>query len=434
MVRKTVLLALLLLTGCSSNLYNQGRKLTEQGEYEKAIEAFYQDIAKYPDRAANWRELGVAFYEKGDLVKAEDALKQANNIQPDARTNLYLGLIYERQDMYDKAITAYGAALGLDPGGKTNNTIRAHLDLLISRKVKSEVNLALQNEANIDVDAIPENTVAVVNFDDSNLDAETAPIARGLAEFTAIDLAKVSSLRVIDRLKIDVILEELALSSSGAVDPATGPRMGRLLGSRHLVGGSMMELGESGLRLDGVIMNTVDSSASFTEPAEGALKEIFKVQKQFVFDVIDDLGIALTAEERDAISEVPTESYLAFLAYCRGLDYQRRGLLRDAQASYEKAVEYDNNFSRAQNDAATVEAGVALGDAAGSTSGFEAVVAGIAPSPTTPTSGLDSRLRIIGNNIGVVPDITTLRPVKAPPPVVGNTTVIIRVDLNVDVD
>ena len=65
--------------------------------------------------------------------------------------------------------------------------------------------------------------------------SEMAPLAKGFAEFTAIDLAKVKSLRVIDRLKIDMILDELQLSASGAVDPSTAPRMGKLLGSKHLM-------------------------------------------------------------------------------------------------------------------------------------------------------------------------------------------------------
>ncbi|MGD8604681.1 MAG: tetratricopeptide repeat protein, partial [Anaerolineales bacterium] len=231
---KTVLALLLvvvfLIVGCSQSLYNQGRRLTEEGDYDQAIDALYQEINKNPQSADAWRELGVAFYEKGDLIKAEDALKQANNIKPDARSNLYLGLIYEKQEMTDQAITAYGAALSLEGSGKTKNVIRAHLDHLIGNAITKEVNTVLANEASIDIDTIPDNTVAVVGFDDSHLPPDLAPLALGLAEFTSADLAKVKSIRVVDRMKIDVILDELKLSSSQYVNPATAPRLGRLLG------------------------------------------------------------------------------------------------------------------------------------------------------------------------------------------------------------
>ena len=424
-------LLLIMLVGCSASFYGKGRKLTEQGQYDQAIEAFYQQIAHYPQQAEAWRELGVAFYEKGDLIKAEDALKQANGIQPDARTNLYLGLIYERQEMLDQAIAAYGTALSFDPGGKTGNLIRAHLDQLIAKQMRGEIDQALQNEEAIDVAQIPENTVAVVDFDGTHLSPEMAPLAKGFAEFTAIDLAKVRSLRVIDRLKIDMILDELQLSASGAVDPATAPRMGKLLGSRHLIGGAVMDLGESGVRLDGVIVKTDDSTSMMTDPAEGAVNQIFAVQKAFVFNVLEDLGVELTAEERDAISEVPTESYLAFLAYCRGLDFQSRGFYRDAQASFQQAAQQDQNFGAAEDKVFSIDAALSLGPDA-SLSQFEAGVV-TETAPTEPTGGLDSRLRRIGG-YGDLPEFGKRRPANAPPGFGPTVTVIVRVNLNVDLD
>ena len=427
-----VVLLVIMLVGCSASFYSRGRKLTEQGQYDQAIEAFYEEIARYPQRAEAWRELGVAFYEKGDLAKSEDALKQANGIRPDGRTQLYLGLVYERQEMYDQAVAAYGAALGLGAGGKTGNVIRAHLDRLIARRMKVEVDEAIKNEQAIDIGQVPDNTVAVVDFDNSGMGTEMAPIARGLAEFTAIDLAKIGSLRVVDRLKIDMILNELALGASGAVDPASAPRMGRLLGSRHLVGGTVMDLGDSGLRLDGVIVNTEDGSSALTAPSEGVLDQVFRVQKEFVFKVIEDLGITLTAEERDAIAEVPTESYLAFLAYCRGLDYQKRGFYRDAQASFHQAVQHDQNFGEAESQAATLEAGLSLGPDY-SLSQFEGSVAATAEGPQL-TSGLDTRLRTIGRQAGGLPDLGTGRPADAPPGFGQTATVRVRINLNVDLD
>jgi len=347
MLRKLILIVAVLTAGCSQSLYMQGRKLSDEGRYDRAIEVFYDAIKANPQSGGAWRELGVAFYKKGDLEKAEEALKQAAGIKPDARTNLYIGLTYEKQNEYRPAIDAYRAALSLKPRGKTNNLIRAHLDGLISKKIKQEVDLALSNEGEIDVDAIPENTVAVVDFDDTHLSPELAPISRGLAEFTSYDLSKVNSLRVIERLKISEILSELQLSSSQFADRSVAPRVGRLLGSRKIITGTVLGIGGDAIRLDGAVVNTKDSSAELTDPVEGALQGIFKVQKDFVFGVIDSLGITLTAQERNAIEEIPTESYLAFLAYCRGLDYKGRGMLKEAHREFNNAAGIDGNFHEA---------------------------------------------------------------------------------------
>jgi len=426
-----MLLALLMLAGCSQSLYQQGKKFTQEGNYDRAIDAFYQEIAKNPQSATAWRELGVAFYEKGDYVKSEDALKQANNIEPDPRTNLYLGLLYEKQGMADQAVEAYSYALGLSPRGDTKNMIRAHLDQLVETQIRREVDEALAAEAEIDVDAIPDNTVAVVGFDDTHLTPELAPLARGLAEFTAIDLAKVHSLRVVDRLKIDAILNELKLSSTKYADRSTAPRLGKLLGSRRMVTGSVLELGEDGIKLDGAIINTTDSSLSRTAPAEGQLQKIFEVQKNFVFSIIDDMGIELTAEERDAIMEVPTESYLAFLAYCRGLDYQHRGFAREAAAAFESAASSDAAFEEAtvQLERASGQLSIAAGGDI-SVGGFETAVLS-ATDVTRVISGLDARLSNVALLGGIrIPTFLLNNPVISPPVVKGVGTIIIRGDLD----
>jgi tetratricopeptide (TPR) repeat protein len=72
----TALAASLVLIGCAQSLTSQGRQMVEQGNYDSAIDLYYRQIAANPASAELWRELGVAFYEKGDLAKAEDALKR----------------------------------------------------------------------------------------------------------------------------------------------------------------------------------------------------------------------------------------------------------------------------------------------------------------------------------------------------------------------
>ena len=62
-----------------------------------AVGQFYNEIEEHPASSRAWRELGVSFYEQGEMPRAEEALKQAAAIQTDARTHLYLGLVYEQQ-------------------------------------------------------------------------------------------------------------------------------------------------------------------------------------------------------------------------------------------------------------------------------------------------------------------------------------------------
>jgi TolB-like protein len=300
---------------------------------------------------------------------------------------------------------------------------------LIHHKIVKEVANALENESAIDAESVPENSVAVVNFDGSNLDPEFTPIAIGLAEFASADLAKVKSINVVERLKIDIIMEELKLGQQGFIDPTTAPRVGRLLGARKIVTGSIVGIGGDNFRLDGALINTFDSTTRFAEPAEGDVRKLFEVEKKLVFSLINELGVKLTAEERDAIREVPTESYLAFLSYCRGLDYQRRGMSQPAEQEFNNALNFDANFGAA--DRALQKA--AAGDMAAGYGQSVQTVEALALSSQqleTVVGGLDETLSNVVLNTGVIPAEWGRNPARSQPRLTGSGSVLIRVDFD----
>lgn len=428
-----IVLIAAMIAGCSQSYLSQGRKHLANEQYDNAIDAFYKQIAANSSDYKAWQELGIAFYKKGDLIKAEDALKQANGITPDSRTNLFLGLVYEKQEKWDMALEAFGTSLSLNPDKKTAASTRTHIDLLLAKRLAAEVAQSIANEEAISIDTIPDNTIAVSNFDASLLAPDLAPLARGLSEIVSVDLSKVVALTVIERQKIDIILDELKRGVSGYVDPATAPRVGKLLGTNKIVTGTVMGLGEDGFRINGVVVKTADGSTQNPEAKEGELKNLFKVQKDFVFALIDSLGITLSQMERDAIEEVPTESYLAFLAYCRGLDYKERGMYKTAEQEFNKALELDVNFK---------EAGFELGRVAGmenaptfevSQMNLEYIADNSGINLFDAVNGLDSRLTNVIINAGAYPG-GVVGNVTNKPPVVGGTgatgTVIIRGDLD----
>jgi len=362
-----VLVLLLTVSGCASSFYNQGRRAAAEQDLEKAVELYYKEIATDPTSARAWREIGITRFEQDDLPAAEEALRQANHIAPDARTHLYLGLIHERNQDFDLAIRSYRVSLGLDPPRKTRQLVESYLDVLVRRQVELEVQRALAAEEQLDPVEIPANSIAVMAFDASQLPPELAPLSLGLTDFTAQDLSKISSLQVVDRLKIDAVRRELELAGSDLVDPATAPRIGRLVGGRHIVTGSLLALGDDRIRLDGAVVDAVDRTTDFPEQADGAVVEFFQLQKDFVFHVVAKLGITLTPEERTAIEEIPTESYLAFMAYCRGLGLRADGRFGEAAAEFRNATGADRGFSQAARASQSLSGRIAAGFTGGGT-------------------------------------------------------------------
>jgi tetratricopeptide (TPR) repeat protein len=338
---------LLVIVGCSGNLITKGRKHLDRGEYKQAQDLFYQSIAENPTNLSAWRELGIAFYREGEFQKAEVALDNAPKGDP--LTLLYMGLVHESMEKRDQAVDDYLGALELHPRGKLAARIQKRMSGLLRQQIEERVAAISADEEEIGAADTPDNTIAVLDIDGSQLTEDIAPVARGIAALVASDLAKVQELKSVERLKLEAIMNELRLTQSGLVNTLSAPKMGRLLGAHNVVTGAMMGVQDK-LMLGGSLVDSKDGLEKQTEPSEGKLQDIFRVEKKFVFTIVDSLGIRLSVEERDAIQEVPTESYLAFLAYSRGLEYREQGYLRAAQLEFEKAGELDSDFDQAQEE------------------------------------------------------------------------------------
>lgn len=344
-----LLVLLLLLAGCGGSYYRQGLAASEKGDYDQALALLYSAVQERPDDYRAWRELGMAWYRTDSLGNAEEAFAASNRINPNALSNFYLGLIFERTGEIDKAIRVYGAAANLQGDGRTRKLIRDRLGVLIDGQLAEDARRAVRGEDTLSVRSLPENSVAVINFNGASLPPDIQPMALGLAEFVAMDLSKVSALKVLERVKINVILDELKLGESSYADSRLAPRMGKLLGSREIVVGAVTGAGESGFRIDGLLVNTVDGDVRGAQPKEGDLKRFFDVEKKFVFALLDTMGIEISKTERDAIEEVPTESFLAFMAFSKGLSYEQRGMYDEATSSFREAGREDPGFVEASS-------------------------------------------------------------------------------------
>lgn len=357
-----VLLAMVLpLAACAPSAYRQGRLHLADGKDDAALVAFTREIARHPQSAPAWREAGVAWYNLGDHARADSALTRAAEIAVDARTTLYRGLVQEARGDLAAARGSFRQTLALRPDREIRRAANAHLETILRRDAEASARAAREAEDRGSYVPPAGNTVAVVAFDTGDLPPELAPLGAGLADFVALDLGKVSSLQVVERLQIARIVGELTLMASGIVEPSTRVRAGQLLGARQLVAGTIQAPQADRLELFGAVANVDASTERDIDPIRGAQTAFFRMQKDLVFAIIANLGITLTAAERDAIQTVPTESLTAFLAYSRGIIHREAGRYREAAAEFQNAVQADGGFAEA---AAMAEMTADLADAA----------------------------------------------------------------------
>jgi hypothetical protein len=163
------------------------------------------------------------------------------------------------------------------------------------------------------------------------------------------------------------MLRELHLASTGRVDTATAPRVGRLLRARHLVLGAVTELPGRQIRVDARIADVPSASVRLAVSARSPLDDLLDAEKALAFSLFDQLGVTLTPKERAAVEQRPTRSLVALLAYGRAVRYEVDGLYGESAAEYQRALRADPGFSLARTRLEDVQsvAGVRLTDAAG---------------------------------------------------------------------
>jgi hypothetical protein len=223
---------------------------------------------------------------------------------------------------------------------------------------------------------IPDNTIAVQRFANVAATDSLAPLSFGLAAIVTTDLSKVEQLRVVERERVGVLIEELSragdsdetiarpLESAPAgadtlrgrplVDPGSAPRLGRMLGARRLVHGTFIPVGRGAIQLQGSVVDVADSTRKSTgSPLSGPLPRLLRLEKVLVRQILAALGIEPTEDEWRALMAQPTDNWLAFLAFSRGVYLEERGRYLEAAGHYRRAAAIDPGFSLARERAET---------------------------------------------------------------------------------
>jgi len=384
MFKCAILLSAFTAMGCTSAISGSADSISR---WEKAR-------AADPKSESVERSLGIAYFKANRDDDARGALQQALAMDPnDGVAALYLGLTDEAANDISGARKAYEDYLRV---GKTRSAKKQIQDRLAALKLK-EIQLAakqaLSHESELAGTPGPENTVAVMPFTFSGSDTSLKPLERGFAELVTTDLSHVSSLTVVERMRLQAVLDELMLQQHEGLAGGTGVRLGHILQVRKIVAGSIQQQGND-LTTSAL---TVDASTSATTPAardQQTVDNLFTMEKNIVLGLISNMNVQLTTAERNAIEQRPTRSLAAFLSYSRGLELEDQGRFDEAGRLFDNAVRIDPTFGSAQvksqeaKSAATgtqVSANTVEASLRGSTEGA-AVSAATSTATTTSTS------------------------------------------------
>jgi TolB-like protein len=185
---------------------------------------------------------GVEAFRDNQDAAAQQAFERVRALAPgETLVPYYLGLIALKRNDNAAALQLLQQYAREDPDGAASRDVPQTLTLLSSAQLQQEVAAAVARETEV-VGSPPEpGSIAVqafVNKGSGKDEADYRAMAKGLAAMIIADLSKVPGLKVLEREKVQLLVNEAKLGDSGLADTASAVRSGRLMRAEKVVVGN----------------------------------------------------------------------------------------------------------------------------------------------------------------------------------------------------
>lgn len=354
-------------------------------------------VAESPDDADLKVQLGMAQFKASEYEASRETLRSAIDAGNESGPAfLYLGMAEEELEDWSAARDAYNRYLEVGVSAPARSEVRKRLTLIARNLLRVQARQALAQEQEItSTEQIAPRSVAVLPLAFNSDREDLEPLIYALSDMMITDFKVSNALVVLERARIQVLLDELALTSAGYADSSTGARAGRLLRAEHVFQGVLTTLGQSDLQTDADVLNVPSTSSAGQLTETAVLERLFDMEKQIVIRTIREvLGVELTPAEEQAILDNRMNNVLAFLAYGRGLRELDLGNFEAAQAEFETMMTLEPGGYQGA-EAAMAEAAT-LVDATASSTDDLADVASATGETGPPTATATTDLPSIG--------------------------------------
>ncbi|MBU1183034.1 MAG: CsgG/HfaB family protein [Pseudomonadota bacterium] len=346
-----LLVTVSLLSGCGGGGVSTKAELNRETEKNiGAIPFTGEYLAASPDAKKSPSKLGFWYLKTGRVNEAVAEFEAALKKEPgDPFSIYYLGLAYLNKEDFEKTIQIWKSYRNkINP--QVEEEIERHLTLIQIAQSRKFAAKAVAEEKKLATVKPDPNTIAVCYYQDLSPDKSLRAFQKGLAAMIISDLTKINSIKVVERIRLQALLEEMKLGQTGLVDSKTAPRLGRLLGAQNIVFGSLA-LGsiKAVTALASSDKGGVLGSASVSVDKE----KFFELPMAIVRETANIMGVVLTDEEKKAIGVPHTKVYKALVYFGEALDALDAGKWKEANEFFNMAYKEDPGFALAKEGADT---------------------------------------------------------------------------------
>jgi TolB-like protein len=189
-------------------------------------------------------------------------------------------------------------------------------------------------------------TLVILPFENNSITdvSRFDPLSKGLSAMLITDLSNSrTTLKVIEREKIQAILKEIALSQSGAVDESTAIEAGKILGAQTIAIGSFMVLAKK-VRIDTRIIRVETGEVVMAESIMGESDRFLELEQELAKKIADSFRVDI--EEKKSASKGPISAALYF---SQGLEAWDLGNKAEANRLFRKCIKVDPAYRKQIN-------------------------------------------------------------------------------------
>jgi len=200
-------------------------------------------------------------------------------------------------------------------------------------------------------------TLAVLYFENNSIvDTEALdPLSKGLAAMLVTDLSNLAGLKVVERERIQYLLDEIKLEQSEYFSQESAVRVGKLLGAHVLLMGGFTKIDKSNMRIDARLIKTETGELLKADKVEGDPKKLAELEGELAIKIASNLDLSVADSEAKAIRANKGEPMEAVLAYTRGLNLEDEKQFAAAYEAYKEALALSPKMNEAQDRMAALE-------------------------------------------------------------------------------